>query len=121
MAPTTPLSAPSAGGSKNAIAPCAATRCPSMRWASVACSLGVATSSMRRTEPSWQGSCSKPERVGILTACSCLASPYQLSNDHSFDLHRRCFPMNDEPVSRNKEFEVHRHMLEFEHKWTRRR
>ncbi len=29
--------------------------------------------------------------------------------------------MNDEPVSRNKEFEVHRHMLEFEHKWTRRR
>src|SRR5260370_20555493 len=83
MAPTTPLSAPSAGGSKSAIAPCGATKCRSTRWASVACSPGVATSSMRRTVPIWQGSCSKPERAGILTAWCCLSSGYQLSNDHA--------------------------------------
>src|SRR5260221_8528362 len=82
MAPIMPLNVPSAGGSKSAIAACVATRYPSMRWASVACSPGVATSSTRRMEPCWQDSCSKPELVGILTACPRLAGWYQLSNDH---------------------------------------
>src|SRR5216117_2170685 len=82
MAPTMPVSAPLAGGSKNAIAPCVATRYPRMRCVSVACSPGVATSSRQRTEPTCQDSCSKEKLQGILTACSCLTSGYQLSNDH---------------------------------------
>ena len=42
----------------------------------------MATSSIRRTELTWQGSCSKEELPGILIACSWLTSGYQLSNDH---------------------------------------
>src|SRR6266581_6000979 len=34
-------------------------------------------------EPTWQGSCSKEKLPGNLTTCSCLASSYQLSNDHA--------------------------------------
>src|SRR5258708_15744656 len=82
MAPIMPVSVPSAGGSKNAIAPCVATRYPRMRCVLVACLPGVATSSIRRTELTWQGSCSKEELPGILIACSWLTSGYQLSNDH---------------------------------------
>src|SRR5260221_316076 len=81
MAPITPASAPLAGGSKNAIARCGAIRCPRMRCASVACWLGVATFSMG-TEPIWQGSYSKQERAGILTAWSFPTPHYQLSNNH---------------------------------------
>src|SRR5258708_25968802 len=82
MAPTMPVSAPLAGGSKSGIAVCGATRCRRMRCASVACWPGVATSSIRRMEPIWQDSCSKQALPGILTAWSCLTSRYQLSNDH---------------------------------------
>src|SRR5438132_13619939 len=82
MAPTTPVSVLSAGGSKNAIAPCVATRSLRMRCVSVACLPGVATSSIRRMELTCQDSCSKQELPGILTACSWLTSGYQLSNDH---------------------------------------
>src|SRR5213593_5133173 len=82
MAPTMPVSALSAGGSRNVIAPCVALRCPRMRYASVACSPGVATSSTQRTEPTCQCSCSKQELPGILTACSYLTPEYQLSNNH---------------------------------------
>src|SRR6266566_489730 len=82
MAPTMPVSAPLAGGSKNAIAPCVATRSLRMRCVSVACSPGVATSSRQRTEPTCQDSCSKEKLPGILTASSCLTSGYQLSNEH---------------------------------------
>src|SRR5260221_13009115 len=82
MAPTMPVSAPLAGGSKSAIAVCGATRCRRMPCASVACWPGVATSSIRRMEPIWQDSCSKQALPGILTAWSCLTSRYQLSNDH---------------------------------------
>src|SRR3989442_12460030 len=82
MAPTMPVSAPLAGGSKSAIAVCGATRWRRMPCASVACWPGVATSSIRRMEPIWQDSCSKQALPGILTAWSCLTSRYQLSNDH---------------------------------------
>src|SRR5712692_4388596 len=82
MAPTTPLSAPSAGGSKSATAVCAATRFPRMRCGSVVFWPGVATYSPARTEPIWQGCCSKSERPGSLTAFPCLTSEYQVSNDH---------------------------------------
>src|SRR2546421_12882729 len=68
MAPTMPVSAPLAGGSKSATARCGATRCRRMRCASVVCLPGVATSSTRRTEPSWQDSCNKQELPRILTA-----------------------------------------------------
>src|SRR6266487_4189534 len=91
MAPTMPVNAPSAGGSKNAIAPCGATKYPRMRCVSVACSPGVATSSRLRTEPTCQDSCSKEKLPGILTACSCLTSGYQLSNDHVVDQYRGHF------------------------------
>src|SRR5260221_10911720 len=64
MGPTTPVSVPSAGGSKNAIAVCVATRCRRMRCASVVCSPGVATSSRPRTEPICLCFCSTPERAG---------------------------------------------------------
>lgn len=57
-------------------------QCPRMRCASAACSPGVGTSSTRRTELSWQGSCSKRELLENLTACSFLICEYQLSNDH---------------------------------------
>src|SRR5260221_10752813 len=86
MAPITPASAPLAGGSKNAIARCGAIRCPRMRCASVACWLGVATFSMG-TEPIWQGSYSKQERAGILTAWSFPTPHYQLSNNHAQSLY----------------------------------
>src|SRR5260221_9448929 len=86
MAPTMPVSGPSAGGLKNAIARCVATRCPSMRCVSVASWPGVATSSIRRMGLSWQGSCSKQKLPGILTACSFLTTAYQLSNDHGESL-----------------------------------
>src|SRR6266702_1115986 len=56
MAPTTPVSAPLAGGSKNALAPCVATKYPRMRCVSVACSPGVATFLRQRTEPICQDS-----------------------------------------------------------------
>src|SRR5712691_8231727 len=82
MAPTMPVSAPLAGGSKSALAPCVATRYLRMRCVSVAYSPGVATSSRQRTEPTCQDSCSKEKLPGILTACSRLTSGYQLSNDH---------------------------------------
>src|SRR5436309_4975256 len=82
MAPTMPPSVPSAGGSRNVIARCVATRCRRMPCASVASSPGVATSSIPKKEPSWQGSCSKQELLGSLTAFSFLTSGYQLSNDH---------------------------------------
>src|SRR5260370_40832435 len=81
MAPTTPVSAPLAGGSKNAIAPCVATKYPRMRCVSVACSPGVATFLRHRTEPICQDSCSKEKQPVILTAYSRLTSGYQLSND----------------------------------------
>jgi hypothetical protein len=64
MAPTMPPSGLSAGGSKSAIAPCVATKFPSMRWALVACLPGVATSSLRRMELFWQRSCREPEPAG---------------------------------------------------------
>jgi hypothetical protein len=82
MAPTMPVSAPLAGGSRNAIVRCGATRCLRMQCASVGGFPGVATSSIRRMEPIWQDSCSKQALPGILTAWSCLTSGYQLSNDH---------------------------------------
>src|SRR6266852_1304621 len=82
MAPTMLVSAPSAGGSKSAIARCAAIKFRRMRCASVASSLGVAISSMQRTELTCQDSCSKQELLGILTVCSWLLSCYHLSNDH---------------------------------------
>src|SRR6266852_3166878 len=82
MAPIMPVSAPLAGGSKNAIARCVVTKYPRMRCVSVVCSPGVATSSRPRTELTCQDSRSKLKGPGILTACSCLASGYQLSNDH---------------------------------------
>src|SRR5260370_24701389 len=87
MDPIMPVSVPSACGSKNAIAPCVATRYPRMRCVLVACLPGVATSSIRRTELTWQGSCSKEELPGILIACSWLTSGYQLSNDHPESLY----------------------------------
>src|SRR6266550_1393676 len=90
MAPTMPVSAPLAGGSKNAIAPCVATRSLRMRCVSVACSPGVATSSRQRTEPTCQDSCSKEKLPGILTASSCLTSGYQLSNEHFADTGLLC-------------------------------
>ena len=71
MAPITPVSVPSAGGSKSAIAVCEGTRSQRMPWASVACWPGAATSSPLRTEPIWQGCCRKPARTGNCTACSC--------------------------------------------------
>ena len=55
------MSAPLAGGSKNAIAACVATKFQRMRYVSVVCSPGVATSSRRKTEPTCLRSCSKPE------------------------------------------------------------
>src|SRR6266852_9447743 len=84
MAPIMPVSAPLAGGSKNAIARCVVTKYPRMRCVSVVCSPGVATSSRPRTELTCQDSRSKLKGPGILTACSCLASGYQLSNDHEY-------------------------------------
>src|SRR5712691_8758731 len=77
-----PPSGPLAGGSKNVIGRCAATKCLSTPWASVACSPGVATSSPVRTEPICQRCCSKPERQGSLMAFFGLTSRYQLLNDH---------------------------------------
>src|SRR5438034_8531484 len=88
MAPTMLVSAPLAGGSKSAIARCVGTKCPRMRYASVACSPGVATSSMRRMEPTCQHSCSKEKLPEFLTACSVLTSRYQVSNDHARDRSR---------------------------------
>src|SRR5947209_16363419 len=121
MAPTMPVSAPSAGGSKSAIAPCGATRFPRMRCASVACLPGVATSLTRRTEPSWRGSCSKQELPSILMACSFLTSwvpsiersllaPPHLSKQGTA-LHP---PDESQGLSRsdfcNKPFQVQRHL-----------
>src|SRR6266571_6588773 len=83
MGPTMPVSVPLAGGSKNAIAVCVATRCRRMRCASVVCSPGVATSSRPRTEPICLCFCSTPERAGGLAALSFQTSEYQLSNDHT--------------------------------------
>ena len=103
MAPTMPPSVPSAGGSRNVIARCVATRCRRMPCASVASSPGVATSSIPKKEPSWQGSCSKQELLGSLTAFSFLTSGYQLSNDHHCGMnwprqsrgHINCLETND--------------------------
>src|SRR5213083_1148153 len=82
MAPTMRVSALLAGGLKNAIVPCVATKSLRMRCASVACSPGVAISSRQRTEQLCQGSNSKQELSRILMAPSCLTSGYQLSNVH---------------------------------------
>src|SRR6266849_4479024 len=82
MAPIMPVSAPLAGGLKNAIAPCGAIKFRRMRCVSVAYSPGVGTSSRRRMGPTCQDSCSKEKLQGILTAHSFLTSGYQLSNDH---------------------------------------
>ncbi len=82
MEPIRPVSAPSAGGSKNALAACVATKYLRMRCASAACSPGVATSSRLRMEPTGWEFYSKQELPGILTVCSYLTSGYQLSNDH---------------------------------------
>src|SRR6266516_161708 len=84
MEPIRPVSAPSAGGSKNALAACVATKYLRMRCASAACSPGVATSSRLRMEPTGWEFYSKQELPGILTVCSYLTSGYQLSNDHPF-------------------------------------
>src|SRR5258708_15006969 len=84
MAPTMLVSVLLAGGLKKAIARCVATSCPRMRCVSVVCLPWVVTSSRRKTGLSWQGSCSKQELPGILTACSILTAGYQLSNDHTF-------------------------------------
>src|SRR6266849_2667110 len=92
MAPIMPVSAPLAGGSKNAIARCVVTKYPRMRCVSVVCSPGVATSSRPRTELTCQDSRSKLKGPGILTACSCLASGYQLSNDHDVICQLSCPP-----------------------------
>src|SRR6266581_579722 len=86
MAPTMPVSVPSVGGSKNAIPRCVVAKCRKMRYASVACLPGVATSSQQGMELPCQASCSKQQLPEILTVCSCPTSWYQLSDDHAAPL-----------------------------------
>jgi hypothetical protein len=84
MAPTMPVSAPLAGGSKSAIAPCVETSVPenAVRVSRLLAWCGnFLTTEDGAHLPGFLRV--KQELPGILTACSFLTSGYQPSNDHA--------------------------------------
>jgi len=81
MAPIMPVNEPLAGGSRNAIARCAATRSQLMPYASVVFSLGAATFSTV-VEPTWPRSFGKAAQTGKHMAFLSHSLIYHSPNDH---------------------------------------
>src|SRR5512142_2354375 len=80
MAPIMPANVPLAGGSRDGIARCAAIRFRPMRYVSVACWLGAATSSTGE-EPIWR---------------CCLGKPTQPDTTHRFSFPFPLLPFSEQ-------------------------